>query len=78
MPRKRTHLEAAAGTLISAIQEEWGEETGEPRSAKSEQVMHMSHDLLQAAKTGSLTSVLGHSTVAEFLGEQWVHAHPRV
>lgn len=78
MPHKRTLLEAAAGELISAIQKEWGAETGGPMSEASEEVMHTSHDLLQAAKKGSIASVLGSSTVAEFLGEEWVHAHPRV
>ena len=78
MPHKRTLLEAAAGKLILAIQKEWGEETGESWSAKSEQVLDMSHDLLQAAKTGSIKEILGGGTVAEFLGKQWVDAHPEV
>jgi len=40
--------------------------------------MHMSHELLQAAKTGSLTNLLGLRTVTQFLGAQWVDAHPKV
>lgn len=76
---RRTPLEAAAGKLISAIQKEWGEEAGRPESAVSEEVMHTSHDLLQAAvREGSIAGALGTRTVAEFLGVQWVHEHPKV
>lgn len=72
-------LAAAAGKLISAIQKEWGEEAGRPESAVSEEVMHTSHGLLQAAiRDGSIASALGTRTVAEFLGVQWVHEHPKV
>ena len=78
MPRSRTPLELAAGKLISAIQREWGAEAGEPASAASEEVLHHSHDLLQAAKTGSIKAATGASTVVEFLGKAWVAAHPRV
>jgi len=78
MPRHRTPLEAAAGQLISAIQREWSAEAGEPSFAVSEQVMHSSHDLLQAAKSGSIASVVGPGSVSEFLGRQWVQEHPSV
>jgi hypothetical protein len=78
MSRVRSPLEVAAGQVISAIQREWNEESGKPTAGKSETVMHASHALLQAAKNGSLTPVVGTGTVAAFLGEQWVRAHPRV
>lgn len=78
MPRVRTPLERAAGKLTSAIQREWSAEAGEPSASVSEEVMHMSHSLLQAAATGSIAKVVGSGSVAEFLGKQWVHAHPRV
>lgn len=78
MPRNRTPLEAAAGKLISAIQREWSAEAGEPSSEISENVMHRSHALLQAAKQGSISSVVGAGTVSDFLGKHWVRAHPRV
>jgi hypothetical protein len=78
MARRRAPLEVAAGKLISAIQREWGAGAGEESSGTSEEVMHTSHALLQAAKSGSLAGVLGTRTVVEFLGKQWVHAHPRV
>jgi hypothetical protein len=78
MPRSRTPVEAAAGKLVSAIQREWGEEAGEPTSAASEEVMHACHLLLQTAKNGSIPTLLGGRSVAEFLGERWVREHPRV
>jgi hypothetical protein len=78
MPRHRTPLEAAAGKLISAIQREWSAEAGKPSAALSEEVMHSSHALLQAAKSGSIAGVVGAGAVSEFLGAQWVREHPLV
>lgn len=78
MSRRRTPLEAAAGQLISAIQHEWGAETGEPSAVISEEVMHSAHALLQAAKGGSIACVVASGSVSEFLGKQWVQEHPRV
>ena len=79
MPRNRTPLEKAAGKLIAAIQKEWVEEMGGPTSVASEQVMHASHSLLQAASaTGSISSVVGTGSVSDFLGQSWVDAHPNV
>jgi hypothetical protein len=74
----RTPLEIAAGKLISAIQREWSAEAGGPCAGASEQVMHASHGLLQAAKSGSLEPVLGSQSVSDFLGREWVQAHSRV
>lgn len=78
MPRHRTPLEVAAGKLILAIQREWSAEAGEPSAVMSEQVMHSSHNLLQAAKRGSIADVVGSGSVSEFLGKQWVQEHPKV
>jgi len=79
MPRTRSDIEKAAGKLIVAIQKEWTMEMGTPTSGASEQVMHASHSLLQAAKAqGSITSVVGSASVAAFLGAAWVQAHPNV
>jgi hypothetical protein len=78
MTRERTPIEAAAGKLISAVQHEWGTEVGEPCAQESEAVMDSCHTLLQAAKTGGLSRVLGTTTVTEFLGSQWVASHPNV
>ena len=78
MPRARSSLEIAAGKLISAIQREWSAEAGELSASASEEVMHSSHALLAAAKGGSLASVVGAGTVSDYLGKEWVNAHPRV
>jgi hypothetical protein len=78
MPKERSPLEVAAGKLIAAIQKEWTEELGEVSAAESEQVMHASHELLKAAREGSLKSVLGSQSIADFLGRDWVSNHPRV
>ena len=78
MPRNRTPLEVAAGKLTSAIQREWSAEAGEPCAEISENVMHRSHALLQAAKQGSISTVVGAGTVADFLGKRWVRTHPKV
>jgi hypothetical protein len=74
----RTDLEFAAGKLISAVQREWHLETGEPCAVNSEMVMHSCHDLLKAAKVGSLAPVLGENTIVQFLGADWVSAHPEI
>jgi hypothetical protein len=71
----RTPLEAAAGQLVSAISKVWSDEMGEPGSDATEQVMHESHNLLKAAKRGSIANVVGGRSVAAFLGVQWVEAH---
>ncbi len=78
MTRARTPIEAAVGKLISAVQHEWGTEVGEPYAQESEAVMDSCHTLLQAAKTGGLSRLLGTSTVTEYLGSQWVASHPNV
>jgi hypothetical protein len=79
MPRERSELEKAAGKLISAIQKEWTDEAGLDCAAESEEVMHRSHSLLQAAHGNSFdVSVLNGGSIAQFLGEGWVGRHPRV
>lgn len=77
MPKERTPVEVAAGKLISAIQKEWLEHSGEPASEISEEVMHTSHELLLAAKAGSVERMSVRS-ITELLGPTWVQAHPRV
>ena len=74
----RTPIEIAAGKLISAIQKEWTAELGEPRADQSEQAMNRAHDLLQAAKTGTVRECLNGQTVAQFLGQSWVQQHAAV
>jgi hypothetical protein len=53
-------------------------QAGEPCAEISENVMHRSHALLQAAKQGSISTVVGAGTVADFLGKRWVRTHPKV
>ena len=78
MTPQRTAQEAAAGKLISAIQKEWTAELGEPCAYQSEQAMNRAHDLLQAAKAGTVRDCLNGQTVAQFLGQNWVMQHARV
>jgi hypothetical protein len=44
----------------------------------SEEVMHQSHYLIQAAKAGNIVQFLSGKTVSQFLGSEWVKAHPDV
>lgn len=67
-----------AGKLISAIQKEWGEETGEPFSIESEDVMNLAHTLLQARNANGMLKILGEKTIQNFLGKLWVENHPSV
>lgn len=78
MKPDRSPVEIAAGKLISAVQREWHAEAGEASEPMSEEVMGACHDLLKAAKVGSLNKALGGKTVAQFLGEAWVASHPMV
>lgn len=78
MPRKRTHIEKAAGKLISIIQKEWGNELGEPYAELSENVMNTAHDFLQAGTANKIKEILGSLTISQYLGEDWVQTHPNV
>jgi len=78
MPKEKTELERAAGKLISAIQEEWGKETGEPNAYFTERVMDSAHDLLQADGPHAIMELLDSLTVRQFLGDVWVQGHPSV
>ena len=48
MPKVKTPLRRAAGKLTSAIQKEWDDELGTDDAEESENVMHRSHDFIQA------------------------------
>jgi hypothetical protein len=76
MPRSRNQQELLAGKLISAIQNVWSQQTGEPQASASEEVMNASHSLLQAAKNGELTSMLAGCPITEYLGAEWFAANP--
>jgi hypothetical protein len=76
MPRTRSALEAAAGQLILAIDQEWRAEAGTPAADLSEAVVDLAHELLQASKRGSIHTALNGMAVADFLGPSWVGQHP--
>lgn len=78
MPKKRSDYQKAAGKLISAIQKEWGNESGEPTEEFSEDVMGAAHILLQAGTEEKAKEILGPLTVRQYLGDVWVQGHPRV
>ena len=78
MPKKKTELERAAGKLISAIQKEWGKETGESNVDFSERVMDSAHDLLQADGPLAVKELLDSLDVRQYLGDVWVQRHPSV
>jgi hypothetical protein len=78
MKSARSPIEVAAGQLILAIQKEWNARLGAPDSAAGEQVMSAAHDLLKAAKTGTLADVVGSSSISRFLGTDWIQAHPLI
>jgi hypothetical protein len=78
MPRRRTPIEIAAGKLVSAIQKEWGAELGTSPADVGEHVLGRAHGLLQAARAGTLDTVLGSTRVADFLGILWIKRHPDV
>ncbi|GAA3915662.1 hypothetical protein [Litoribacillus peritrichatus] len=71
-------IEKLAGKLISAIQKEWGNETGELCAEESEDVMYRAHDILQACKSNELTKLLKGTSVTIYLGKDWVENHPSV
>jgi hypothetical protein len=58
MAKTRSEIETAAGKLTSAIQKVWSNEAGEPEAKDSEEVLHQSHDLIQAAKCDRIDEVL--------------------
>ncbi|MDI9240525.1 hypothetical protein QLQ15_16595 [Lysobacter sp. LF1] len=78
MPRLRTPYEKAAGKLISAIQKEWGAESGLSTADFSEGVMDAAHHLLQARTPEAAARLLSSLTVGQYLGELWVRRHPAV
>ena len=60
-----------------AIQKVWNRQLGESSAPISEEVMHKSHALLVQSREEALRE-LGGLTVAQYLGETWVRAHPEV
>lgn len=78
MTRVRTHAEAAAGTVISAVQKAWTYRIGTDQASTAESVMNRAHELLQAIKRDDLTSVLAGQSICDFLGTEWAACHPAV
>ena len=78
MPRNRSDIQRAAGKLISSIQKEWTKLLGCPGAEVSEEVMHNSHKLLGAASDGRLREFLSDRTIEDYLGRNWVRAHPEI
>lgn len=78
MTTQRSLLEHAAGKLIAAVQREWHAELGEPGAAASEHVMHACHDLLNAAKNGSLPMMLRNTCISDVIGRARTAQHPTV
>lgn len=78
MAKKKTELQHAIGKLISAIQKEWGNESGEAGADLSEDVMDEAHKLLQAGTVERIGEILGPMTIRQYLGDLWVQRHPAV
>lgn len=78
MPKSRTDLELAIGKLIVGVQRAWNEEAGLPEADETLSVMYRCHDLLQAAKAGSLAKLLRGRAVVGYIGGLWLGTHPDV
>lgn len=78
MPKVKSDLEMATGKLISLIQREWGESTGESDSDFIQDLMDRAHDLLQAKNKVGMSEVLDGLTVKRYLGEVWLKERPAV
>ena len=64
--------------MISAIQKEWIEASGDPDGPIAEEVMHRAQLLARAVVTGSVGQLLAGSSVVEYLDAVWVEMHPSV
>jgi len=78
MTTQRSLVEHAAGKPGAAVQREWHAELGAPDAAESEHVMHACHDLLNAAKDGSLPMMLRNTCISDVIGRAWTAQHPTV
>jgi hypothetical protein len=74
MPRKRNPVGIAAGKLILAIKEI----TAESDDGLAQMTLDRAHTLLQASQSASVINLLDGRSVADFLGAEWVDAHPSV
>jgi hypothetical protein len=78
MPRHRTPATRAAGKLVSTIQKVWGDALGTDSAPAAESVMYRAHDLMRADSVDALTRLLDGRSCAEYLGAEWVRAHPSI
>ena len=78
MARVRPTAEAAAGKLISAIENVWVYRMGTDQTPEAESVMNRAHELFSATCSGQLKRVLAGRSVRDFLGADWVSCHPSV
>lgn len=80
MPRARTESAKAAGKLIKEIQRVWSYniEYGQPNVSRSEDILELAHDLLQARDAPGIKRLLGSRSVKQYLGSLWVESHPEV
>ena len=78
MPRQRNPVGIAAGKLILAIQKEQEGSTGENDDGMTRRILDRAHTLLQASRTSSVLSLLDGRSVHEYLGTDWIEAHPSV
>lgn len=62
--------------LIAAMRRQWQEELGEPEAPATEAAMHRAHKLLTAIDNGHLATTLADSTVARFIGSEWIENNP--
>jgi hypothetical protein len=76
--KNKSEFELAAGKLISAIQKEWLEESGESTFEFSHDVMDAAHRLLQCRTPELAKQLLGARSVEQFLGEVWIRRHQSV
>jgi len=78
MPRENSALQHALGQLLTAIQREETHALGSPDWMLTHAVLGRAESLYWAEKRLLLEVTLGHQTVHEYLGVDWMRAHPRV
>ena len=78
MTHEKSPMRAAAGKLTSAIQKEWNAQAGEDDAEESENVMYASQEFLHVSTSEELRRLLNGKSIPEYLGAEWVAAHPGV
>lgn len=78
MPLKRNPVALAAGKLILAIEKQHNAAGDPADDVALKKVLGRARTLLQAAHASSATNLLSGRSVAEYLGVEWVDAHPEI